>query len=61
MEILQTVSSDLTGTVTYPIAQVINQEADEVQSEAARDFISFILSDTAKEIFEKYYFDTNIL
>ena len=61
LEILQTVSSDLTGTVTYPIAQVINQEADEVQSEAGRDVISFILSDTAKEIFEKYYFDTNIL
>lgn len=61
LEILQTVSSDLTGTVIYPIAQVINQEADEAQSEAARDFISFILSDTAKEIFEKYYFDTNIL
>lgn len=61
LEILQTVSSDLTGNVVYPIAQVINQEADEAQSEAARDFISFILSDTAKEIFEKYYFDTNIL
>lgn len=61
LEILQTVSSDLTGAVIYPIAQVANPEADEAQSAVARDFISFILSDKAKEIFEKYYFDTSVM
>lgn len=60
LEILQTISGDLTGPVIYPVAQVVNTEADEAQSAAARDFISFLLSDTAKEIFEKYYFDTDL-
>lgn len=60
LDILETVSYDLTGDVVYPVAQVVNQEADEAQAAAARDFVTFILSDTAKEIFEKYYFDTNV-
>lgn len=60
LDILQTVSYDLTGDVIYPVAQVVNKEADEAQAAAARDFAAFILSDTAKEIFEKYYFDTNV-
>lgn len=60
IEILQTVSYDLSGNVIYPIAQVVNKEADEVQSAAAADFIKYILSDEAKAVFEAYYFDTNV-
>lgn len=60
LEILQTVSCDLTGNVIYPIAQVVNDEADETQAQAAKDFISFILSKESKKVFEEYYFDTNV-
>ena len=60
LEILQTVSCDLTGNVIYPIAQVVNDEADETQAQAAKDFISFILTKESKKVFEEYYFDTNV-
>lgn len=60
LEILETVSYDLTGNVIYPIARVVNPEADESQSQAADDFLAFILSDAAQEVFESYYFDTDI-
>ena len=58
LTILETVSYDLTGDVTYPIARVVNEEADEAQSAVADDFLKFILSDEAKAVFEAYYFDT---
>lgn len=60
LQILQTVSYDLTGNVIYPIARVVNEEADDAQTVAAEDFLAFILSDEAKEIFESYYFDTDV-
>ena len=60
LEILETVSYDLTGNVIYPIARVVNQEADDAQTAAAEDFLEYVLSDEAKEVFEAYYFDTNV-
>ena len=60
LDILQTVSYDLTGNVIYPIARVVNEEADEAQSAAADDFLAFILSDEAGAVFESYYFDTDV-
>ena len=60
LDILQTVSYDLTGNVIYPFARVVNEEADDAQNQAADDFLAFILSDEAKEVFESYYFDTNV-
>lgn len=60
VEILETVDYDLTGDVIYPICQVKNQEADERQTEAAAEFLEYILSDKAKEVFESYYFDTDV-
>lgn len=60
LEILETVSYNLTGDVIYPVARVVNKEADEEQTAAAEDFRRYILSDEAKNIFEDYYFDTNI-
>lgn len=60
LDVLQTVSYDLTGDVIYPIARVINEEADDAQTAAAQDFLEFILSDEAKAVFESYYFDTNV-
>ncbi len=60
VEILEKVSYDLTGNVIYPICRVENPEADDAQEEAAEDFRKFILSDEAKEVFEGYYFDTDV-
>lgn len=60
LEILETVSYDLTGNVIYPIARVVNEEADDAQTAAAEDFLEYALSDEAKEVFEAYYFDTNV-
>lgn len=60
VKILEVISYDLTGDVIYPVAQVANPEADELESAAAADFIDFLTSDTAKAIFENYYFDTNV-
>ena len=60
LNILQTVSYDLTGNVIYPIAQVVNEEADEAEVKAAKDFLTFVSSDEAKKVFEEYYFDTDV-
>lgn len=58
--ILEKVPYDLTGDVIYPAAQIVNDEADDAESAAAADFAAFLASDTAKEIFDSYYFDTNV-
>lgn len=51
LDILQVISYDLTGNVIYPIAQVKNDEADELEQKAALDFVNFVKSDAAKAIF----------
>lgn len=58
--ILEKVPYDLTGDVIYPAAQIVNPEADETASAAAADFVAFLTSDTAREIFDSYYFDTDL-
>ena len=60
LEILETVGYDLTGDVIYPVCLVENPEADDRQVEAAEDFYEFILSEEAKEVFDSYYFDTDV-
>ena len=60
VKVLQTVSYDLTGDIIYPVAQIVNEEADEAETAAAADFVSYITSDEAKEVFDSYYFDTNV-
>jgi molybdate transport system substrate-binding protein len=60
LEILEVVPYDLTGNVIYPVAQVVNSEADELEQAAAVDFINYLTSDAAKTIFQKYYFDTEV-
>ena len=60
LEILDTVGYDLTGDVIYPVCLVENPEADDRQAKAAEDFYEFILSEEAKEVFDSYYFDTDV-
>lgn len=59
IKILEKVPYELTGDVIYPVARVVNKEADEVISDAADEFYEYIISDEAKAIFEKYYFGTD--
>ena len=60
LDIIETVSYDLTGNVIYPVCQVVNDEADEAETAAAANFVTFITSDEAKAIFDAYLFDTNV-
>lgn len=60
IDIIEKISYDLTGDVIYPIAQVVNKEASQLQQEVAKNFIDFVMSDEAKAVFDKYQFDTNV-
>lgn len=60
LEILETVDYELTGDVIYPVCRVENRWADEEQNRAADDFYEYLLSDETKEVFESYYFDTDV-
>lgn len=57
LKILEMVPYELTGDVIYPVAQIENKEADEKQKEAAGEFLNFLVSDTAKEIYKTFLFD----
>jgi molybdate transport system substrate-binding protein len=54
--ILEQVSEDLTGPITYPIAQIVNKDADDAETAAAADFLACAETDTAKKIYRKYQF-----
>lgn len=60
LDIIEIVPGELTGKVICPIAGIVNPQATEAEREAALDFIEFMESDRAKEVFEKYYFDTDV-
>ena len=60
LDILEYVDYELTGDVIYPVGLVVNDEADDAELSSARDFYEFICSDSAKEIFESFYFDTDV-
>ena len=60
LQVLETVGYDVSGNIIYPVAQIVNEEADEAETAAAKEFVDFITSDEAKTIFDSYYFDTNL-
>lgn len=60
IEILEKIPYDLTGDVIYPVAQIQNSGADEAEAATAKEFVDFLITDDAKEIFQKYYFDTDV-
>lgn len=60
VRILERVSCDLTGDVIYPICLVKNKAADAAQTKAAEAFFSYVISEEAKEVFEHYYFHTDL-
>lgn len=60
VKILETVAYDVTGDIIYPVAQIVNQDADEAESAAAAAFIAFITNDDARELYQQYGFDTDV-
>lgn len=60
VEILETVSYDVTGNIIYPIAQIVNQDADEAETEAAAAVIEYFTNDDAKALYDEHLFDTNV-
>lgn len=60
VKIIDTVGYDVTGNIIYPVAQIVNKDADDAEAAAAADFIAFITNDDAKALYQKYGFDTNV-
>lgn len=56
VDILEHVDKSLTGEIVYPLARIINEEADALQKEAAEDFYEFLLSEEAMKVFESYLY-----
>lgn len=59
IEIIESVSTDLTGEILYPMIRIQNAEATEEVTAAADDFYAFLQSDEVMEIFENYMFISN--
>ena len=60
VDIIQHISTDLTGAIVYPMCRVTNAEADDAQTAAADDFFAFLQTPEAMAIFEEYMFVSNI-
>ena len=57
VQIIEKVDESLSGKITYPIARVNNDEADEKISAEADKFYDYLKSDDAKKVFEKYLYE----
>ncbi len=56
LEIIEVIDEALTGEVNYPVARVINPESSHTKDQAADDFLAFLTSDEAKEVYLQYGF-----
>ena len=59
IEILESVSTDLTGEILYPVVRIQNPEATDAVTAAADDFLAFLQTDEVMTIFENYMFIPN--
>ena len=60
VKILEEVSYDVTGDIIYPIAQIVNKDADDEETEAAAAVEEWFTNDDAKALYEKHLFDVNV-
>lgn len=58
LEILEIVPTDISGKIIYPVAQVVNEDADEAEIIQAKKFLDFLKSEEAKTVYKKYLFET---
>ena len=57
VEILQKVPYKVTGNIIYPIAQIVNQDADEAETAAAAAVEEYFTNEAAKELYAEHLFD----
>lgn len=60
IEIIESVSTDLTGEILYPMIRIQNAEATEAVTAAADDFFAFLQTPEVIAIFEEYMFISNV-
>lgn len=60
VDILETVPYDVTGDIIYPIAQIVNQDATDAETEAAAAVLAYFTDDNAKALYDEHFFDTNV-
>ncbi len=60
IRIIETVGHDVTGDIIYPVARIVNKDADDAEKAAAADFLEYITGDDAKAIYQEYGFDTDV-
>lgn len=59
VDLIARADSSWCNPIVYPVGLVNNKNADDNQNKAAQDFLKFLSSDEAKEVFEKYMFVIN--
>ena len=57
VQIIEKIDENLSGKITYPLARVNNDEADEKISAEADKFYDYLKSDDVKKVFEKYLYE----
>jgi molybdate transport system substrate-binding protein len=60
VDIIEHISTDLTGDIIYPMIRTVNGEADDAQTAAADDFYAFLQTPEVMDIFEQYMFVSNV-
>ena len=59
IEIIESVSTDLTGEILYPMVRIQNAEATDAVTAAADDFFAFLQTPEVMQIFENFMFISN--
>lgn len=59
VDLIAKADSTWCNPIVYPVGLVNNKNADDNQNKAAEDFLKFLSTDEAKEVFEKYMFVIN--
>lgn len=60
VKILQTVSYDVAGDIIYPIAQIVNKDAGDAETEAAANVLAYLTDDNAKSVYKTHLFDIDV-
>ena len=60
VDIIEHISTDLTGSIIYPMVRINNAEADAAQTAAADDFFRFLQTPEVIAIFEENMFVSNL-
>ena len=56
IDVIELVSTDLTGEVVYPVCRVVNDSATDAVAAAADDFLAFLQTPEVLAIYEEYMF-----